>query len=143
MHLNLATDYGLRVLLYLSRASEPTPVGEIAQAFAISKDHLVKVVQQLGRLGYVRTLPGRRGGVTLARAPGAIDVGRVVAQLEGRHGVLACIEDPSVCVLEPGCSLRRRLRAAEDAFYAVLEGTTIADLVRGPRRGGLANLPLP
>src|SRR2546423_9726938 len=106
MNLKVHTDYSLRVLLYLAHKNDQASVDEIATAYQISKDHLFKVVQQLVHLGYVASKPGRRGGIRLKRKPADVRVGDVVAQLEGRNGVLACVEDPAVCVLEPGCMLR-------------------------------------
>jgi Rrf2 family nitric oxide-sensitive transcriptional repressor len=158
MRLRLKTDYALRVLLYLAhheaRRAErrdaaaagdaPVSAEAIAKAFGISKDHVVKVVQDLARQGWVASRPGRGGGVVLAADPAGLRVAEVVAAFEERRGVLDCVEDPSVCVLEPGCDLRRLLMTAEQAFYDVLAGRTIADLVsRRPRRGGIHNLVLP
>ena len=143
MRLTLHTDYALRTLLYLAHTQKPAPVDAIAGAYAISREHLVKVVQTLTRLGYVSTRAGRGGGVSLARDPGEITVSQVVADVEGRQQVLECVLRPKVCPLEPGCGLRRLLMQAEDAFYAALEGTTIADLAHPKsRRGGIHNLAL-
>ena len=151
MQLKLKTDYALRVLLYLAHrdalagdaAATPDPVSTeaVAKAFAISRDHVVKVVQELAHLGWVSTHPGRGGGIELAVDPASLRIDEVVAAFESRAGVLECIERPSVCVLEPGCDLRRLLMDAETAFYDVLAGRTVADLVsRRPRRGGVHNL---
>jgi len=132
MQLKLHTDYGLRVLILLAHAKRPATTDEMAEALDVSRNHLLKVVRTLAGRGWVSTSRGRSGGVALAVDPDAIDVADVVGALEGREGVLACVAQPEVCVLEPGCRLRRKLMAAEDAFYAVLAGTTIADLVHRP-----------
>jgi Rrf2 family transcriptional regulator, nitric oxide-sensitive transcriptional repressor len=143
MRLTLHTDYALRTLLYLAHTGRPAPVDAIATAFAISREHLVKVVQTLTRLGYVSTRSGRGGGVSLARDAAQIRVSDVVADVEGRQRVLDCVLQPQTCVLEPGCGLRRLLMQAEDAFYATLAGATIAELARPKsRKGGLHNLSL-
>lgn len=143
MHLKLQTDFGLRILIYLARQGGRVPVDTVASAYDVSREHLVKVAQRLQKLGYIRTYAGRGGGMELARAPAAVDVGEVVARLEGRDGVLECVADSSVCVLEPGCRLRRLLISAEQAFYDALTGSTLADLVHRPHpRHGLARLPL-
>ncbi len=147
MKLRLKTDYALRVLLYLAHRENsagerrPIRVEAIADAYAVSKDHLVKVVQELARAGWVTSRAGRGGGLLLAAEPGTIGVADVISHFEERHGVLECIEQPRVCVLEPGCGLRRLLMQAEDAFYNTLAGVTVADLLGG-RRGGVHNLTL-
>ncbi len=143
VNLRLQTDYSLRVLLYLAHTGKQVSVDEIAGAYRISKDHLFKVVQQLSRLGYVQSKPGRNGGVRLMKDAGDINVGTVVAQVEGRNGVLECIPNPSACVLEPGCALRHLLIDAESAFFNVLSTMTIADVIKGnvdAKKGGVLNL---
>lgn len=146
MQLMWKTDFALRTLLLLAhRASEDSsasvPVAVIAESFSISKDHVQKVVQELSRHGWVRTRRGRSGGVTLAADPEALTAGDVVAAFEGRKGVLDCVLSPEICVLEPGCRLRRGLIEAERAFYDILDGLTLAELASTKgRRGGLRNL---
>ena len=130
MNLKVHTDYALRTLIYYSHCQEQAAVDEIAKAYGISKDHLFKVVQHLVRLGYVTSKSGRNGGVKLRRDPAQIRVDKVVAEFEGRHGVLACVEDPNVCSLEPGCVLRTQLMRAEAAFYDTLAQMTIADILK-------------
>lgn len=142
MKLRLQTDYALRTLMYLGFVDRKAKAEEIAGVFDISKDHLVKVIQQLVRSGLVRTTPGRGGGVELTRDPGDIRVKEVVEEMEGRHGILDCVPQPEVCPLEPGCRLRRLLITAEDAFYDALADTTIGDLCRRGQRGGLKNLEI-
>ncbi len=143
MNLKTQTDYALRTLIYLAYKDEQTPVEEVANAYKISKDHLVKVVQLLVRLGYVQSRSGRNGGMKLAKDPVAINVGTVIGEIEGRNGVLPCVTDETYCNLEPGCALRSALIKAEEAFYQTLNKMTIGDLVRAnvaKGSGGIYNL---
>lgn len=127
--------------MYLGYTGKKAKAEEIANVFNISKDHLVKVIQQLARAGFVRTTVGRNGGVELTRDASAIYVREVVEEIEGRRGVLDCVPNPEVCPLEPGCQLRKLFMKAEDAFYDALSEATIGDLCRRGQRGGLKNLP--
>ena len=129
MNLKVQTDFALRTLLLLAHTRRQMAVDEIAGAYDISKEHLFKVIQQLARMGYVRSKAGRSGGVALARDPASIRVDQVVGAFEGRNGVLACVTDPTACRMEPGCVLRTALIDAEEAFYATLAKMTIADVV--------------
>jgi len=151
MQLRLKTDLALRTLLYLGHwpkaaaraGDDPGRVSAetIAQAFEVSKEHIVKVVQELARHGWVATRPGRGGGIRLVVDPAELTVADVVEAFEGRQGVLECVASPEVCVLEPGCGLRRLLIDAESAFFETLASKTLAELLpsRG-RKGGLLNL---
>ncbi|TWT99092.1 HTH-type transcriptional repressor NsrR [Botrimarina colliarenosi] len=141
MKLRIQTDYALRTLMYLGYTGQTARSEDIATKFVISKDHLVKVIQLLAKHGYVRTTPGRGGGVSLALPAEQIALREVVERFEGRNGLLECVENPEVCPLEPGCRLRRALIRAERAFYDALSEFTIADLCTRRQQGGLRNLP--
>lgn len=140
MKLRLQTDYALRTLILLGHSKRKMTAAEIADAFVISKDHLVKVIQQLSRLGFVRALPGRGGGVMLTQEASEILVREVVKAMEGANGIIACVEDSTFCRMEPGCSLRHLLMDAEAAFYDALGAVTIEDLFQGRKKGGIVNL---
>lgn len=140
MKLRIQTDYALRTLILLAHSKRKMTATEIADAYLISKDHLVKIIQQLSRLGYVRALPGRGGGVVLTQDAAAILVHDVIKAMEGATGILDCVNDSTFCPMEPGCQLRRVLMQAELAFYDAIGTVSIADLIRGRNKGGLVNL---
>ncbi|MHA1559494.1 MAG: RrF2 family transcriptional regulator [Alphaproteobacteria bacterium] len=129
MQLASFTDYGLRVLMRLSGApTEWFSTRQIAAEFAVSQHHLAKVVQDLGRGGFVRTQRGRSGGLALARPPQAITLGDVVRHLEQRFAIVECFRaDGGACALQPRCRLKPLLAAAREAFMAELDRTTLAD----------------
>lgn len=132
MKLTSFTDYSLRVLMYL--ATEPerrATVAEISAAFAIKANHLTKVVHHLGRCGWVETSRGKGGGLLLAKPADAISVGRVVRDAEGAAQPAECFaEGPSDCAIAGRCRLRGVLAEAVQAFYAVLDRYTLADITR-------------
>ena len=132
MKLTAFTDYSLRVLIYL--AAEPTrraTIAEIAAAFDISENHLVKVVHFLGKQGWIETVRGKGGGILLATGPEAINVGRVVRDTEGAAVPAECfLPEGGDCVITAVCRLKHVLAEAVRAFYAVLDGYTLADISR-------------
>ena len=134
MRLTIFTDYSLRVLLYLGAhrdEEELATVSDIAAAYRISENHLKKVVHHLARHGYVETTRGKGGGMQLARAPEEINIGAVVRITEDDLAVVECFEkgDPK-CTIVPACALPAVLARALDAFFAVLDGQTLADLLQ-------------
>jgi Rrf2 family nitric oxide-sensitive transcriptional repressor len=138
MQLTRYTDYSLRVLIFL--AIQPperrSTINEIAERFEISRNHLVKIVHRLGQLGYVRTIRGKGGGLCIGAAPGEINLGAVVRDTEATLDVINCT-DP-YCPVAPACRLKGVLNEARDAFLAVLERYTLADLIHN--RAQLASL---
>lgn len=141
MQLTRYTDYSLRVLIYLAvHQEELATIEEISHAYGISKAHLMKVVHQLGRAGYLETVRGRGGGIRLARPPEKIRVGEVVRNTEESMALVECFDpQTSHCRIEPACELRAALKKAIEAFLGTLDGYTVADLV-ARRRKQLARL---
>jgi Rrf2 family nitric oxide-sensitive transcriptional repressor len=131
MQLTRYSDFSLRVLMYLAVRSERlATIDEIAEAYGISRAHLMKVVHQLGRAGFLETTRGRGGGVQLARAPEEIGVGEVVRFTEGRMDLVECFDPAtSQCRIEPACGLRGVLEEALEAFLGALDRHTLADLI--------------
>lgn len=131
MQLTLHTDYSLRVLIYLAAENGPGTIAGIASAYGISRNHLVKVVHELGKKGFVHTERGRGGGIALARRPEEIGVGEVVRAMEPHFHIVECF-DPAkdTCVITPQCALKHALAAAHRAFMQVLDGYTLADVSR-------------
>jgi Rrf2 family nitric oxide-sensitive transcriptional repressor len=133
MQLKRYTDYALRVLLYLgAHPGEVVSISRIAQAYGVSRNHLLKVLNGLVEQGLVTTLRGNRGGVQLALPPQAINVGAVISHMEGDRPMIDCAQPP--CPIAPACQLQRVLNEARQDFLARLSGYTLADLIQGKRR---------
>ena len=129
MRLTSFTDYGLRVLMRLAGAPDRMfTTDQIATEFAISRNHLAKVVQDLVRHGYVIAQRGKGGGLRLAKPARDIRLGDVVRQLGEATALVECFRaDGGACVLRPTCALRQRLASAREAFLEVLNASTLAD----------------
>lgn len=131
MQLTAHTDYALRVLMYLAQQPEQlVTINELANFFAVSKNHLVKVVHNLGLKGFVQTARGRGGGIRLARSAKLISVGSVVRELEGHFQMAECFhaDKQGRCALQSRCLLPGVLGQAVEQFLQVLDQTTLADL---------------
>lgn len=133
MRLTRYTDYSLRVLIYLAvRPDGFGTVQSIADAYDISRNHLMKVVQELSRRGYIDTVRGKGGGMRLRRAPEKINVGRVVRDMESDMTLVECFGPDNRCAITPECVLKNVLSDALNAFLAVLDRYTLADIVSDP-----------
>jgi Rrf2 family nitric oxide-sensitive transcriptional repressor len=131
MRLTTFTDYSLRVLIYAATApAGRATIAEVAASFGISQHHLVKVVHLLGRLGVLENTRGRNGGFKLARPAAAINVGEVIRATEGDAVPAECFApEGGSCPITGTCRLERALHEAVEAFHAVLDRYTLADLV--------------
>ncbi len=138
MRLTNFTDYSLRVLMFLAATQRRATIAEIANVFGISENHLMKVSHVLGRAGVLANVRGKGGGLELAMAPKAINVGYVVRLTEGAPYLAECFGTTNTCCITRACILRRVLNDAKQAFYAVLDRYTLEDITRN--RNALSRL---
>lgn len=132
VRLTVYTDYSLRTLMYLGvRGRENlVTIQEIADAYQISKNHLMKVTHDLGKHGYIETIRGRGGGIRLALEPEQINVGDVVRKTEDDFHLVECFNpEGNLCKISPECRLKFALHEALKAYLAVLDTYTLADVL--------------
>ena len=136
MRLTLYTDYSLRVLLYLAgKEDETATITELADFYKISRNHLVKVVHNLGLNNYIQTTRGRHGGIKLARPAKEIPVGEVVRATEPDLDLLECFNPATdQCVITRSCSLKSVLFNAQTTFLRELDKYTLEDIAKASRK---------
>ncbi|EXU74291.1 MULTISPECIES: nitric oxide-sensing transcriptional repressor NsrR [Erwinia] len=128
MQLTSFTDYGLRALIFLAALPDGkmTSITEVTAAYGVSRHHMVKIVNQLSRTGYVATVRGKKGGIRLGKPASEIVIGQVVRNLEPLQ-LIHCHSD--FCHITSACRLKKALQEAVQSFLAVLDNYTLADLV--------------
>lgn len=132
MRLTNYTDYSLRILIYLGsmKNDKLASIQEIADAYNISKNHLMKVAHELGKKNYIDTIRGRYGGLRLAKLPEDINVGEVVRGMEEDFHLVECFDrESNTCIITPACRLKHVLHEALQAYFEVLDGYTLDDLI--------------
>lgn len=130
MRLTHFTDYGLRMLMFIAIKGAPASLTEIADAFHISRNHLVKVTTKLRQARFIETKRGVGGGIALARPPNDINLGDVVKAMEPDFVLVECFEPAtSTCPITQSCRLTTILHQARNAFLAEVSSHTLADIV--------------
>lgn len=132
VRLTVYTDYSLRTLLYLGVRGQDhlATIQEIADAYQISKNHLMKVTYDLGQHAYIETIRGRGGGIRLAKDPKDINIGEVVRKTEEDFHIVECFNPESnLCKISAECQLKFALNQALKAYFAVLDTYTLADVL--------------
>ena len=139
MRLTTHTDFALRTLMYLATTGERATAAQVAQLYGVSTNHMAKVVNQLARFGYVRSIRGIGGGIELAKQPGDIRLGEVIEAFEGNMHMLDCVATENVCAIESFCKLKGALAEAERIQSAYLNSVTLADVAPTKRQYGRVN----
>lgn len=129
--MTLHTDYALRMLIFLAVSKdEPRTVNDVAERYSLSRNHLLKVALNLKKIGLVVTTRGRLGGIRLARAPDRINIGDLVRQVEDDFALVECMKaEGGSCRISPACRLKGVVREALDAYLAVFDKYSLADLI--------------
>ena len=141
MHITRYTDYSLRVLIYLAAEGDRlTTIQEIADSYEISKNHLMKVVHQLNKKGYIETIRGKKGGMRLHMASEAINIGVLVRETEQDLNIVECFSSRNGCKITPVCGLKSMFNEALNAFLSVLDQYTLADVIQEQHRPQLMRL---
>ena len=134
MRLSVFTDYSLRVLIQAAlRHPNKLTIDEVAKAYGISRNHLIKVINELGRAGFLVTQRGRSGGFTLARPADRITIAEVVKFGEDGQPLVECFDaERNKCVITPACKMKGMIAEAKRAFFDVLARYTVADACAKP-----------
>ena len=133
MRLTVRTNLAMRTLMYCAvHRARTVRKSEIAVACNASEAHLGVVINHLGQAGFVETIRGRGGGIRLASPPEEVSVGAVFRVFEAGTPFAECFAgSDNHCPIAPACRLKGLLGRALEAFYAELDGTTLADLTAG------------
>lgn len=138
MRLTNFSDYALRLLMYAAaRKDSLVTIEEVSEVYGISRAHLMKVANTLTRAGHLKAVRGRSGGLALAKQPHNIGLGEVIRATEPDFALVECFGAGNQCIITPACRLRGILHEGLDAFNAVLDRYTLADLMLRPKDFGL------
>lgn len=145
MRITRYTDYSLRVLIYVAlKKEETTTIREIAESYDISKNHLMKVVQELNNKNYLTATRGKNGGLRLSKQAEEINLGALIRDIEQDFALVECFnnnkDDNGHCIIAPACHLRKILAEALNAFLHVLNKYTLADLLPQAQNSELLQL---
>jgi Rrf2 family nitric oxide-sensitive transcriptional repressor len=123
------TDYGLRALIYMASLPDDqmTNISQVTDVYGVSRNHMVKIINQLSRAGLVTAVRGKNGGIKLGKPAQTIRIGDVVRELEPLS-LVNC--DSDFCHITPACRLKQVLHTAVEHFLDELNQYTLADMVK-------------
>lgn len=130
MQLTQFTDYSLRALIYIALRKDSCTIKNITEAYNISSNHMIKIIHNLAKMGLIKTIRGKNGGILMAAQPETINLGRLIVQLEPHFDLVPCFsKEKANCCIIPVCRLKGVLHEAQAAFMTVLERYTLADVL--------------
>ncbi|CDZ79438.1 HTH-type transcriptional repressor NsrR [Legionella massiliensis] len=130
MQLTQFTDYSLRALIYIALRKDSCTIKDITEAYSISINHMIKIIHNLAKLGLIKTIRGKNGGILMAASPETINLGELIIKLEPHFDLVPCFnKEKANCCIAPVCKLKSILHEAQSAFISVLERYTLADVL--------------
>ena len=135
MRITKATEYAILAVTYLAKKGKEGPIGldEIAKKQKVPKSFLAKIAQILTRAGIMRSHRGLKGGFSLAKPASSITLRDIIERIEGPIALEECIINPKECFQSRNCALHKIWRKAQNRLLEVLDGASIADLVKTAR----------
>ncbi|HBD7142039.1 TPA: Rrf2 family transcriptional regulator [Legionella pneumophila] len=133
MQLTQFTDYSLRALIYIALKKGLCTIKDITDAYSISNNHLIKIIHNLSKMGLIKTIRGKNGGILMAASPETINLGQLIMELEPNFDLVPCFnKEKANCCIAPACKLKSVLYEAQRAFLQILEQYTLADVLHNP-----------
>lgn len=130
MQLTQFTDYSLRALIYIALKQEICTIKDITEAYTISTNHMIKIIHNLSKLGLIKTIRGKNGGITMAVNPKDINLGTLILELESNFDLVPCFnKEKANCSIAPVCKLKIILYEARQAFMNVLNQFYLIDIL--------------
>lgn len=128
MQLTRFTDYGLRILVYVSALPEGEKVSLalLSEKLNMNHNHVNKVSQKLAALGWINSTRGKSGGICMAETARDLPLGTIVAKLEPQLEPIDC--EGVECPLTRHCRLQGVLAQSIEAFMQVLMSYRLSDL---------------
>ena len=128
--------YALRALLYLARSGDRGPVliADLARDEKLPRKFLERILLDLKQSGILQSRKGKGGGYLLGRTPDKISLGQVIREMDGPLAPVPCVSQTAYgrckeCASEADCEIRLVMKDVRDSIAAILDGTTLADLL--------------
>ncbi len=133
LRLTKKTDYGLIALRYLAsrqrQSDQSVSAKEVSEAYGIPLPLLAKILQKLGKNGFVSSEQGTNGGYRLSRPAALISTLEVVRAIEGPVILANCFTEHSRCGHSERCSVKRPLQRIQEEILRLLQNVTVEDML--------------
>ena len=97
MHINLESDYAVRIVQYLAQSNERRDAQSIADSTCVSLRFTLKIMRKLVAADIVQSFKGAHGGYTLSRPASSITLRQVIEAVEGPYRFSRCVDNGFAC----------------------------------------------
>lgn len=135
LRLTKKADYSLIALKHFASrrretGEEAVSAKEVADTCGIPLPVLSKLLQKLGRAGFLVSEYGTNGGYRLARDPRRISVLEVIRTIDGPIVLANCFTETAYCGHSARCTVKRPLKRIHEGILRLLESVSIQDMLQ-------------
>jgi FeS assembly SUF system regulator len=146
LKLTKKADYSLIALRHFAMRQRETggavSAKEVADTCGIPLPLLSKLLQKLGRSGFLVSEYGTNGGYRLARDPGLISTLEVIRAIDGPIVLADCFTEHAYCGHSGRCTVRKPLKRIHEAILRLLSSVSIQDMLQDDRAEEFASSSL-
>jgi len=129
MNFTRTTEYALRILTYMVQKKDQLHSGEeIYNALQIPKKYQQRILTDLVKGGFIKSIRGRNGGFTFSREPETILLSEIITFTEGVEWAPRCIYGYEDCGLDTPCAMHNRWVAMQDSQIQLLSSLKLSEL---------------
>jgi Rrf2 family protein len=136
LRLTKKADYSLIALrhfaMLLQQTGNAVSAKEVADSCGIPLPVLSKLLQKLGKSGFLKSEYGTNGGYRLARDPNLISALEVIRAIDGPIVLANCFTESAYCGHSSRCTVKRPLRKIHEGILRLLDGVSIQDMLQEP-----------
>jgi FeS assembly SUF system regulator len=138
LRLTKKADYSLIALKHFaamkavagSVAAPALSAKELADRTGIPLPLLSKLLQKLGKSGFLVSEHGTNGGYRLARDPRDISTLEVIRAIDGPIVLATCFTSANACGHADRCTVKKPLRRIHEGILRLLSSVSIQDMLR-------------
>jgi Rrf2 family protein len=112
-----------------AKVDEAASAKEVSDSCGIPLPVLAKLLQKLGKSGFLTAAHGTNGGYQLAREPRLISVLEVIRAIDGPIVLANCFTTEASCGHASKCTVKRPLRRIHEGILRLLDGVSIQDML--------------
>ncbi len=128
VHFSEAASLALHAMVLIAKSDTHINVNSIASEMGASRNHLAKVLQQLVKFNFLKSVRGPSGGFVLNKPPGQISVLEIYEAIEGKIDTPECPLDRKICPFNK-CLMNGLVYDVTMQFKKYFEGQSLEDFV--------------
>lgn len=129
VHLSEAASLAIHAMVLIAKSDTHINVNILAQEMGASRNHLAKVLQQLVKFNYLKSVRGPSGGFVLNMKPSDLTILDIYEAIEGKIETPECPLDRQICPFDK-CLMGGMVRSVTTQFQSYFKEQTLEKFIK-------------